>query len=191
MRNPDIIKMLDKTGALLEGHFILSSGLHSEKYLQCAALLSYPDYAERLAKSLASKFKGKRIDVVIGPAYGGILIAYELARALGTRAFFTERKDGVMQLRRNFSIKAGEKVLIAEDVITTGKSVNETIGAIKPYNPSIIGIAALVDRSGKKQPFGKIRLESLAKIDIKTYEPKDCPLCKQNIPLVKPGSRTQ
>lgn len=189
MKEIDIIKLLDKAGAYLKGHFILSSGLHSDRYLQCAILLSYPGYAEKLCKALAAKFKRKRIDIVVGPAHGGILVAYELARALSARAFFTERKQGLMQLRRNFFIKKREKVLIAEDVITTGKSVNEVIEAIRQYQPEIIGIACLVDRSGKDKPFGKLRLWSLAKIDIKTYQPRDCPLCRRNIPLVKPGSR--
>jgi orotate phosphoribosyltransferase len=189
MTNIDILKILEKVGAFLKGHFLLSSGLHSEKYLQCAILLSYPDYAKEACGELALKFKSEKIDVVIGPAYGGIIVAYELARALGARAFFTERKDGIMQLRRNFSIKENENVLIAEDVITTGKSVNEVIDVVKVYKPKLVAVAVLIDRSGKDKPFGDIRLESLAKIDIKTYEPQDCPLCKKNIPLVKPGSR--
>jgi len=182
--------MFDRTGALLNGHFVLSSGLHSEKYLQCAILLSYPEYAEKLCNELALKLEGKRVDIVIGPAYGGIIVAYELASTLGARAFFTERKDGVMQLRRNFSIKKGESVLVCEDVITTGKSVNEVISVVAPYRPRIIGIAGLVDRSGQENPFGKIPLYSLLKIDIKTYKASECPLCKKNIPLVKPGSRS-
>ena len=189
MAETDILKMFDKAGALLKGHFLLSSGLHSEKYLQCALLLQYPLYAQKLCKKLAAKFKDDKIDVVIGPAYGGILVAYDLARALRARALFTERKDGTMQLRRGFSIKKGERVVIAEDVVTTGKSVLEVAETIKPFNPKIVGVAALVDRSGKAKPFGKIRFESLKKIDIKTYSPDRCPLCKKNIPVTKPGSR--
>lgn len=184
-----IVEMLDKAGAFLKGHFTLSSGLHSSKYLQCALLLRYPAYAEELCGRLASKFKYEKIDLVIGPAYGGIIVAYELARALGVRAIFTERKDGKMLLRRNFNIEKGERVLIAEDVVTTGTSVKDVIKAIKPYKPKIIGVAALIDRSGEKAPFGRIRFESLKKIDIKVYKAKDCPLCEKGVPLTKPGSR--
>jgi len=189
MKNVDILEMLDKADALLEGHFLLSSGLHSEKYLQCALLLRYPAYAEELCKRLAAKFKLEKIDLVVGPAYGGIIVAYELARALGVRAIFTERKDNKMQLRRGFKIEKGERILIAEDVVTTGGSVQDVIDAIKPYKPKIVGIAALIDRSGKKGIFGKIRLESLKKIDVKTYKPDKCPLCKKKKKLTKPGSR--
>ena len=189
MKVVDISEMLDKSEALLEGHFLLSSGLHSEKYLQCALLLRYPAYAEELCKRLAAKFKYEKVDLVVGPAYGGIIVAHELARALGLRAIFTERKESVMQLRRNFNISKGERVLIAEDVVTTGSSVKDVIKALKPYKPKIVGIAALLDRSGRRNPFGKTRFESLKKLNIKTYKPQNCPLCKKKVPLVKPGSR--
>jgi len=191
MANIDVIKAFDKAGALLKGHFSLSSGLHSGQYLQCALLLRYPQYAKRLCGKLATRFKHEKIDLVIGPAYGGIIVAHELARALNVRAIFTERKDGLMQLRRNFSIRKGERVLVAEDVVTTGKSVKELIKAIRPYGPRIVGIAALIDRSGKSSPFGKIPFKGLKKINIKVYSPGKCPLCKQKVPLVKPGSRTK
>jgi len=190
-RELDILEMLDKAGALLEGHFQLSSGLHSGQYLQCALLLRYPAYAQELCSRLAEKFGYEKIDLIVGPAYGGIVVAYELARALGVRSIFTERKDKVMQLRRNFTIEKGERVLIAEDVTTTGKSVNELIKAIKPYKPKIVGIATLIDRSGTRNPFGKIPFESIEKINIKTYKPEGCPLCKKKVPLTKPGSRAQ
>lgn len=187
--NIDIMEMLDKAGALLKGHFLLSSGLHSDRYLQCALLLRYPAYAEELSRRLAEKFKDERIDLVVGPAYGGIIVAHELARALGVRAIFTERKDNTMQIRRGFKIEEGERILVAEDVITTGKSVKELIGAVKPYKPEIIGIAALIDRSAEKKIFGATRTESLKKIEIKTYTQKSCPMCRKGVPLVKPGSR--
>ncbi len=185
------LKAFKDAGALLEGHFLLSSGLHSGQYLQCALLLRYPSRAKKLCGELAAKFKSKRIEAVIGPAYGGIIVAYELARALGARALFTERKDGRMQLRRGFKIKPGERVLVAEDVVTTGKSVNELLRAIRPYKAKIVAVAALIDRSSKRgqAPFGKIVFKSLKKIKIKAYKPKDCPLCKSKIPLIKPGSR--
>lgn len=189
MPNLDFSKMLSSSGAMLSGHFLLSSGLHSGQYLQCALLLSHPAYAAKLCKVLAGHFKKDNIEIVIGPAYGGIIAAYELARALKARAIFTERKDGVMQLRRGFAINKGQRVLIAEDVITTGKSVKEVIKAILPYKPKIAGIAALIDRSSNKNVFGKTCLKSVKKIHIKTYTPAVCPLCKAGIPLVKPGSR--
>lgn len=189
MEKKVVLSLFTKAQAFLKGHFILSSGLHSGQYFQCALLLSQPPYAAKLCKALAAKFKDKRIDVVIGPAYGGILVAYELARALGARALFAERKDGVMQLRRNFHINEGERVVIAEDVITTGKSVREVIDAIRSYKAKIVSVAALVDRSGKKAPFKRLRLVSLIKIEIKTHSPEGCPLCKQGLPLIKPGSR--
>jgi orotate phosphoribosyltransferase len=189
VRNLDFSKMLFNTGAMLSGHFLLSSGLHSGQYLQCALLLSQPAYAAKLCKVLAGHFKKDNIEIVIGPAYGGIIVAYELARALKARAVFTERKDGVMQLRRGFAINKGQRVLIAEDVITTGKSVKEVMKAVLPYKPKIVGVAALIDRSSKKNPFGKTGLKSVKKIHIKTYTPAACPLCKDNMPLVKPGSR--
>jgi len=189
MKNVDILEMLEKANALLKGHFLLSSGLHSEQYLQCALLLRYPAYAEELCKRLAEKFKYGKIDLVVGPAYGGIIVAHELARALGVRAVFTERKDGKMQLRRGFNIEEGEHILIAEDVITTGKSVKEVIAAVKPYKPKIIGIATLIDRSTKTKLFGKICMETLKKIKIKTYTHQRCPMCKAKKALVKHGSR--
>lgn len=189
MKNDKILGMFERSKALLNGHFALSSGLHSAKYLQCALLLSYPGYTEEICRKLASKLEKQGIDTVIGPAYGGIILAYELARALGVRAIFSERKDGMMQLRRNFTISKGENVLIAEDVVTTGKSVKEVIDTIKPFNPRIVGIAGIVDRSGKEKPFGDIPYTSLLKMDIETYRPEECPLCKEGIPLVKPGSR--
>lgn len=185
----EVIKIFKDAGALLEGHFLLSSGLHSGQYLQCALVLSDPACAEKLCSKLAAKFKGEKIDLVIGPAYGGIIVAYELARALGVRALFTERKDGLMQLRRGFRIEKGQRVLVAEDVVTTGKSVQDLLKAIKAYQPEIVGIAALIDRSSRKAPFGEIRFESLKRIDIKTYQAQGCPLCKQGLALVKPGSQ--
>ncbi|GAG11281.1 unnamed protein product, partial [marine sediment metagenome] len=140
------LKVFQDAGALLEGHFLLSSGLHSGQYLQCALLLRYPSRARKLCSKLAANFRGKRIEAVVGPAYGGIIVAYELARALGARALFTERKDGRMQLRRGFKIKQGERILVAEDVVTTGGSVKELLRAIRPYKPKIVAIAALIDR---------------------------------------------
>ncbi|UCH11916.1 MAG: orotate phosphoribosyltransferase [Candidatus Omnitrophota bacterium] len=185
----NILKLLKKTGALLEGHFILSSGLHSGKYVQCASVLKYPKHAQSLCRQLAAKFKGKKIDAVIAPAIGGILVSYELARALGTRSIFAERKNGQMRLRRNFEIKKSEKVLVAEDVITTGGSTGEVIDLVKGLGGEVVAAACIIDRSGEKNLFGSIRLNSLCKMRIKTYPAEKCPLCKKNIPVDKPGSR--
>jgi orotate phosphoribosyltransferase len=185
----NILKLFKKTNALLEGHFVLSSGLHSEKYLQCALVLQYPKYAQALCKELAQKFKHKKIDVVIAPALGGVLVSYELARALGVRSIFAERKDGKMQLRRNFKIKKGENVLVCEDVITTGGSTKELIDIVESLGAKVTGIASIIDRTGGKDLFGKTKLTSLKKMNIKTYPPNNCPLCKRHIPINKPGSR--
>jgi orotate phosphoribosyltransferase len=189
MGTPDVDKMLDHAQAMLQGHFLLSSGLHSGQYLQCALLLSYPQYAEALCRQLAVAFKNNKVDLVVGPAYGGIIVAHELARALGVRAVFTERKDNIMQLRRGFKIEKGQRVLIAEDVVTTGKSVKEVIDTITPLSPQIIAIASLIDRSTEENLFGALKLVSVKKINIETYMPGQCPLCKTGIPLIKPGSR--
>ena len=184
-----ILNIFKKTNALLEGHFVLSSGLHSEKYLQCALVLQYPEYAQALCKALAKKYQGKKIDVVIAPALGGILVSYELAKALGVRSIFTERKEGKQQLRRNFKIKKGENVLVCEDVITTGGSTKKVIDIVKTFGGKLTGIACIIDRSGKNNLFGKTKLTALKKMNIKTYSPENCPLCRKKIPLDKPGSR--
>ncbi|MFH1046002.1 MAG: orotate phosphoribosyltransferase [Candidatus Omnitrophota bacterium] len=186
-----ILAVFKKKNALLEGHFLLSSGLHSGQYLQCARVLEDPKLCARLARSLAAHFKTKKIDVVIGPAMGGITLAYELARALGARALFAEREEGKMCLRRGFTVRAKENVVVAEDVITTGGSVKEVIAALAPLGARIAGVAALIDRSGGASVFGKIPFQSLAKVNIKTFSPEQCPLCRQGLPLVKPGSRTR
>lgn len=188
MTEKDVLKLFDRYNALLTGHFRLSSGLHSEKYLQCALVLQYPDVAAKLAKALAGKFSSDKIDVVIGPALGGITLAYEVARAIGTRGLFTERQDGKMVLRRGFSIANGEKVLVVEDVITTGGSTKEVIDVVKALDGRVVGVASIIDRSDSPIDFG-VRFESLAKLKIETFKEGDCPLCKKNIPVTKPGSR--
>lgn len=182
-----IIELLEKSNALLSGHFLLSSGKHSDKYVQCAKLLQYPDRTEEVCKVIKQKLEGEKIDIVVGPAMGGIVIAYELGRALGTPAIFTERENDIMTLRRGFEIKKGQNVLIVEDVVTTGKSSLETIKVVEEYGGNVIGIASLVDRTGGKD-IG-VKLFSAVKLEINTYDEKECPLCKENIELVKPGSR--
>ncbi|MEW6607334.1 MAG: orotate phosphoribosyltransferase [bacterium] len=184
----NIISLLLKTGGLLRGHFLLSSGLHSPQYLQCALVLQHPKRAEYLGKELAKKFNKKDVDVVIGPALGGIIVAHEVARALGTKALFAERVEDKMQLRRGFKINYGEKVLVVEDVITTAGSVKEVMELVKELNGIVVGVGALIDRSQGKVDLG-IPLKTLAKLNIETYSRETCPLCKQQLPLVKPGSR--
>lgn len=184
----NIISLLLKTEGLLNGHFLLSSGLHSPRYLQCARVLQHPKQASHLGRELARKFAGEKIDIVIGLALGGIIIAHEIARELGTRALFTERQDGKMELRRGFNLNPGERVLVVEDVITTGGSVQEVIELIKRLGGIVVGVASLIDRS-KGQVAFKVRFESLAALDIETYDPNTCPLCKQGLLLLKPGSR--
>ena len=181
-----VIEQLKQSGALLEGHFLLSSGRHSNRYCQCAKLLEYPDRAAKVLAVVAEQLKDTKIDVVVGPAMGGIIVAYELGRQLGVPAIFTEREEGVMTLRRGFEIKIGQKVLITEDVVTTGKSSLETIEVLKQQGAEIVGIACIVDRSVQSLPYP---LFSAVKLDIESWEADSCPLCKEGKPYVKPGSR--
>jgi orotate phosphoribosyltransferase len=188
-----ITGILKKTGALLEGHFELSSGLHSAAYVQCAQVLQYPDLAEKLGRLLAERFGDKGIEVVVSPALGGVVIGHEVARALGTRAVFTERESSrngsrEMTLRRGFRIDRGEKVLVVEDVITTGGSTKEIINIVRKAGGDIVGVGSVIDRSLGKADFG-VYTKTLLSLDIKTYDPVNCPLCRQGIPMVKPGSR--
>jgi len=184
----DIRRLFIEKEALLSGHFLLSSGLHSETYLQAAKVLQYPEVATRLGKQLAGRFEGVNIDVVVAPALGGILVSFEAARALGVRSLFVERKEGGFCLRRGFEIRKAERVLVVEDVVTTGKSTNEVIEVIRQGPGELAGVGCIVDRSGGKAGFG-VPLKSLLKIDVKTYDPSDCPLCRKGLPAVKPGSR--
>lgn len=186
MKSEEILKLLETRGAVLQGHFLLSSGLHSNCYIQCARLFQDPQVSEKIAKELAKPFTGKKIDWVVGPAIGGILPAYELARQLKAEVAFTERQDGVMALRRGFSLRPESRVLLAEDVITTGGSTREVAGALEPYRPEIIGVAAVVNRSGIQFPYP---IHSLLTLELDTEAPAKCRLCQGGIPLVKPGSR--
>lgn len=188
MTEKEIIDIFKAKNALLTGHFKLSSGLHSEKYLQCALVLQYPDISEKMAKALAARFDGIKIDVVVGPALGGVTFAYEVARALGVRGIFTERDDGKVVLRRGFAIDAGEKVLVVEDVVTTGLSTKEVMDVIKSHGGIVVGVASIINRSEIDPDYG-VKFESLAKVKVETYKPEACPLCKQGSQAVKPGSR--
>lgn len=184
----EILTLFTKYQALKEGHFLLTSGRHSNRYLQCALILQYPAVAEKLCKQLIKKIDIQGIDVVIGPAIGGITLAYEMARQLGTIALFAEREDKVMTLRRGFSIEKGAKVLVVEDVITTGGSVKETIKVVEERGGEVVGVASLVDRSGGKVDLG-YSLYSALQMEVVSYSAEECPLCKEGLPLVKPGSR--
>lgn len=184
-----ILELLKESDALLTGHFLLSSGKHSDKYIQCAKLIQYPEKTEEVCKVIKEKIKedNLKIDMVVGPAMGGIIIAYELGRALGVPAIFTERENDVMTLRRGFEIPENANVLVVEDVVTTGKSSKETIEVIENHNANCLGIACLADRTSGKD-IG-IKLYPAIKLEINTYEAEDCPLCKQGKEIVKPGSR--
>ena len=188
MKDQDIKDLLAKTGALLEGHFLLSSGLHSDRYMQCALVLAYPEYASRLGSALALLVSGKP-DLVLSPAMGGLIIGHEVARALGVRAIFTERENGVMALRRGFELKPGEDVVVVEDVITTGRSSKEVIALARSRGANVIGALAVVSR-GETTPELGVPVRALLKAKIDSYEPALCPLCLKGLPVVKPGSRS-
>src|SRR5512146_1216610 len=188
MTQDQVFDIYRKTGALLTGHFLLSSGLHSEQYLQSALVLQDPDVATRLCAALAEHFRGERIEVVIAPALGGVFVSHETARALGVRALFAERVNGELTLRRGFAIKPGERVLVVEDVITTGKSTKETIEVVKQAGGVVVAAASLVDRSGGKADLD-VPYKALVTLNGPTYAPESCPLCRAGSHPVKPGSR--
>jgi orotate phosphoribosyltransferase len=189
-----VMALFEETGAYLHGHFRLSSGLHSNEYLQCAKVLAVPAYAERLGQELAQQIKtllgGTVPQVVVAPAIGGIVIGHEVARALQAKSLFTERDldTNDMALRRGFEIKAGETVVVIEDVITTGGSTKEVIHVVQAQGGKVVGAGSIIDRSAGRADVGvpRIALQSLKAV---AYQPEDCPLCKENTPLVKPGSR--
>jgi len=184
----EVLEIYRRTGALLSGHFLLSSGLHSGRYLQSALVLQQPDIATKLCAELAADFKGQGIEAVIAPALGGVFVSHETARALGVRALFAERVNGELTLRRGFTIRPGERVLVVEDVITTGKSTRETIEVVTKAGGSVIAAASLVDRSGGKAQLG-VPYRSLVTLDVPTYPAESCPMCKAGSAPVKPGSR--
>jgi orotate phosphoribosyltransferase len=185
------LNILKKTDALLEGHFVLSSGLHSSKYIQCAKLLSFPYLAEKICKSLANKIKKnfKKIDLILAPAMGGVIIGYEIGKILKKETIFCERVNGKFTLRRGFSIKKGARVLIIEDVITTGKSSLECVKLIKKSNAKLVGFASIIDRSTKKSLKIKNKIVSHLKIDVPSYKLKNIPKSLKSIPITTPGSR--
>ena len=188
MSEINVEQILFENEGLLKGHFCLTSGLHSDTYFQCAKLYQYPNVVEKLAKELANKLKNVEFDTIVAPAIGAVIFGYEVASQAQKRNLFVERKDDVMQLRRGYTIKRGEKVVIIEDVITTARTIFETKEAIKEFGCEVVAVGCIVDRTNGKFE-NDFEIYSLLKSSPKTYEPSDCPLCKQNIELVKPGSR--
>lgn len=184
----EIADTFRQTGAFLEGHFILSSGLHSPNYMQCAKVLQHPEHGERFAKALAAKLAAFQPTAVLAPALGGILVGYELARALKVRSLFAERVDGVMSLRRGQELRSDDRLVLCEDVVTTGKSIKEVEALALAAGATVVAMAAIVDRSGGKWALSK-PLTSLLSMELVTHDPATCPLCAKGSPAVKPGSR--
>jgi orotate phosphoribosyltransferase len=183
-----VLDRFRRVGALLEGHFRLTSGLHSSGYLQCALVLQHPAEAEACGAAIAERVRELSPDVVLSPALGGIVIGQEVGRALGVRSLFAERQDGKLTLRRGLSISPGEKVLVVEDVVTTGGSTQETIDVARAAGATVVGASAIIDRSGGTQRID-VPFHALATISLPTYQPEQCPLCAEGKPIVKPGSR--
>ena|SRR5437867_2474565 len=188
MRNEEIIERFRELGALLEGHFVLSSGLHSSVYLQCAIALESPKVAAEFGKAIADQFQNEQIETVASPALGGLIIGYEVARHLGARFIWTERANGRMTLRRGFTVRKGERILVIEDVITTGDSTRQTIEALRLSEATIVAAASIIDRSGGKADVGVPRF-SLAMIEVPAIASADCDACRRGEPATKPGSR--
>ena len=188
MTENEILEIFRRHSALLEGHFILSSGLHSDRYIQCALVLQHPRVAEKLCSELAAKLRHLGAATVAAPALGGVLVAHEVARALGVRALFTEHQEGVMSLRRGFCLEPGESTIVVEDVITTGLSTRETIKCVEEAGGKVVGVGSLIDRSGGAADLG-LPKATLATLSVQNYKPEVWPLCKSSIPAVKPGSR--
>lgn len=190
MTHEEIMDVLQKSNVLQEGHFLLTSGKHSNRYMQCAQLFQYPEYSRMLCGELTRRIedKGQTIDLVVGPAIGGIIMAYQMADCLGVRNVFAERVDGKMALRRGFAVSPGEKALICEDVVTTGGSVKEVVELLQAQGVDVVGVVSIVDRSKGQVDFG-VPFEGLVTMDFDVYEGDDCPLCAAGGTAVKPGSR--
>jgi orotate phosphoribosyltransferase len=187
MTRDELLDLYRRSGALLEGHFRLTSGLHSPGYLQCALVLQHPQHAEALGRAIAERTRGLRPTVVLSPALGGVVIGHEVARALGVRAIFAERQDGALMLRRGFVVSENDRVLVVEDVVTTGGSTRETIQVARAAGAQVVGAGSIVNR-GTGAPLD-VPYVALLEIALPTYEPDACPLCAQGLPVVKPGSR--
>ena len=188
LRSEEVIQKFRETGALLEGHFVLSSGLHSAVYLQCALVLQHPREAEQLGRAMAEQFQTQNVQTVASPAIGGLIIGHEVARALGARFIWTERENGAMVLRRGFSVSPDERVLVVEDVVTTGGSTRETVAALQANGAQVVGAASIIDRSSGKAEGGAPRI-ALATLDVPAVDPSVCEACRRGERAVKPGSR--
>lgn len=188
MTRDELLTLFRQSGALLDGHFRLSSGLHSTGYLQCALVLQYPDHAEALGRAIADRTRDLKATVVLSPALGGVVIGQEVGRALGVRALFAERQDGTLTLRRGFTLSSADRVLVVEDVLTTGGSTRETMRVATAAGGRVVGAASIVDRSGGAARFD-VPFAALLDVSLPTYQPDACPLCAQGLPVVKPGSR--
>ena len=187
MTEKEVEDLLIETSAIMEGHFLLTSGLHSPRYVEKFNVLQKPVYTEKLCRAMAEKFKDANIETVVGPVTGGILLAHETGKALGTRAIFTERENGKMTFRRGFTLHEGERVLIVEDIVTTGGSIREVIDVVKEHGGIPVAVSMLVDRSGGKATFGDVPATALLHMDVQTYKPEECPLCKAGVPMTKRG----
>ena len=188
MRLEQAIEIFKRTGVMQEGHFRFTSGRHSDNYMQCARLFEFPSDSVVICSDVAEFFRDKGIDLVVGPALGGIIMAYEVAKLLNVRNIFAEREDGAMTLRRGFDVTAGSRAIVVEDVVTTGGSVKEVIELLRGHDVDVVGVGAVIDRSNGKVVFD-VPFHAVATMDLKSWEPEDCHLCRQGIPLMKPGSR--
>lgn len=189
MTEQDVKQLLIDTEAILEGHFLLTSGLHSPMYVEKFNVLQHPKYTEKLCKELAERFRDQKVELVIGPMTGGILLAHEVGKALGTRAIFTERENGKMTLRRGFKIEHGTRVLVVEDIVTTGGSVREVVDVVNEAGGELVGVGLLVDRSGGKADFGTDNVKALLHLNVPTYKPEACPLCNDGVEMTSRGSK--
>jgi orotate phosphoribosyltransferase len=189
MTRDELIKLLEEIGAIRQGHFELSSGRHSGTYIQCALVLQYPNHAEELGRAIAEQVRDLEVSCVVSPALGGLIIGQEVARALGVRAIFVERdRSGQMTMRRGFELKPGERVLVVEDVWTTGGSTRETIGVVEQASGLVVAAGAIIDRSGGRLELN-VTARALLELDVPSYEPADCPLCRAGSIAMRPGSR--
>lgn len=182
----EILEMLKESGVYMEGHFLLTSGRHSPAFFLFAQAFQYPRHAEFLGRELARLFAADGVETVIGPAMGGVILAHEVARALGCRSFFAEKAEGGMALKRGFAVRPGERVLIVEDAVTTGGSVKKVIGLVQAAGAKVLGVGAVLDRSGGEADFGGITFRSLVRVDVPSYAPDECPLCRRGIPVAVP-----
>ncbi len=188
MNEEQVVSLLKDSGVIMEGHFLLTSGRHSSKFLQCSQLLQYPENAALIGSLMARPFLDSGVQTVIGPAMGGVILAYEVARSLGTRAIYSEKQEGKMVLTRGFGINPGEKVLVVEDAVATGGSVQKVLNLLQNLNADIVGVSIIVDRTGGSKLF-PVRTESLVNMMIESYAPDNCPLCEKEILLTKPKGK--